>query len=212
MPDDGSYYSASSTDCISSIASKHGFFWETIWFHPKNQQLRRVRKNPNVLRENDQIWIPALEIREESKPTDRRHTFVVKGIPTLFRMRFTDSSGQPRSNLAYILTIDGTNYNGRTDGDGKIEVNIQPDAQSGKLVLGEGKEAKTYELDLGALAPVSEPEGALKRLQSLGYHCGIDPQTGFSQALRSFQADQSLPTSGKLDTLTQNKLVDVFGC
>lgn len=211
MPDkQGGYHTATSNDCLSSIASHYGFFWKTIWFHPRNQELRSLRKNPNVLMENDRVWIPALEMKFESKPTDARHTFVLKGVPTLFRIRFTDS-GEPRVNVPYLLTVDGTLFDGSTDDDGRIEISIPPNAQKGTLVLGQGKEAKTYQLDLGALPPVSEPDGAIKRLQSLGYHCGIDPQAGLAQALSSFQADQNLPASGELDTATQSKLADVFG-
>jgi len=211
MPDDGGQiYKAEPDDCISSIASQFGFFWKTLWFHPQNAQLRQLRKNPNVLMENDQVWIPAKQIRQESKPTDATHTFTVKGIPTLFRMCFLDS-GVPRANVPYVLTIDGKPFNGSTDGDGKIEVPIPPNAQQGTLVLGQGKEAKTFSLDLGVLAPVSEPDGAIKRLQSLGYHCGLDPQAGLAGALKSFQSDNSLPVTGDLDDATQSKLSQVFG-
>jgi hypothetical protein len=208
--DEGRYYTAKDNDCLSSIASQFGFFWRTIWFHPKNQQLRQLRKNPNVLLENDQVWIPAKQMRQESKPTDGTHTFTVKGIPTLFRIRFTDS-GKPRTNVPYTLTVDGKLFHGSTDADGKIEIPIPPNAQEGTLVLGRGKEAKTFRLDLGALAPVSEPEGAIKRLQSLGYHCGLDAQEGLSEALGSFQSDNGLPVTGNLDSVTQSKLAEVFG-
>ena len=212
MPDDqGAYYSASGNDCMSSIASRFGFFWETIWNHPKNQSLVQLRKNPNVLLENDQVWIPPKQLRQEPKPVDALHSFQLKGVPTIFRIRFADEE-KPRANVPYVLTIDGKNFEGSTDGDGKIEVPIPPNAQTGKLVLGQGKEAKTYALDLGALAPVSEPEGALKRLLGLGYHCGLDPKAGLPDALGSFQADNKLPVTCELDAATQSKLVDVFGC
>ena len=211
MPDDdGGYYTANSSDCMSSIAGQHGFFWETLWLHPKNQGLRKLRKNPNVLLENDQVWIPAKQIRQESRPTDACHTFERKGVPTLFRVRFTDS-GHPRDSVPYVLTIDGILFTGSTDADGKIEVAIPPNAQQGTLVLGQGKEAKTFMLQLGALAPVSEPAGAISRLQSLGYHCGLDPQAGLAQALKSFQADNNLTLSGELDAATRSELSDVFG-
>jgi hypothetical protein len=211
MPDDqGSYYTAKDNDCISSIASQFGFFWRTLWFHPKNEKLRRLRKNPNVLMENDPVWIPAKQLRQESKPTDAKHTFQVKGIPTLFRMRFIDSD-KPRANVPYVLTIDGTLFNGSTDGDGRIEVPIPPNAQQGTLVLGQGKEAKTFNLNLGLLAPVSEPEGAIKRLHSLGYHCGLDPEAGLADAISTFQSDHDLPVTGDLDAATQSRLSEVFG-
>jgi len=211
VSDEGEYYSAKVDDCMSSIASQFGFFWETLWFHPKNGDLRKLRKNPNVLLEDDQVWIPQKQIKQVEAPVDALHTFQVKGVPTMFRIRFTDS-GKPRANIPYVLTIDGNLFTGSTDSDGKIEVPIPPNAQEGTLVLGQGKEAKTYTLDLGSIAPVSEPDGAIQRLSSLGYHCGLDPQAGLADALGAFQADNGLPATGKLDADTQSKLSDVFGC
>ena len=169
MSDEGEYYSAKVDDCMSSIASQFGFFWETLWFHPKNGDLRKLRKNPNVLLEDDQVWIPQKQIKQVEAPVDALHTFQVKGVTTMFRLRFTDS-GKPRANIPYVLTIDGNLFTGSTDSDGKIEVPIPPNAQEGTLVLGQGKEAKTYTLDLGSIAPVSvrssrprtcSPSGAL---------------------------------------------------
>ncbi|MGC9973362.1 MAG: LysM domain-containing protein [Bryobacteraceae bacterium] len=49
-------------DCMSSIADQYGFFWETLWNHERNAQLKERRKNPNVLMAGDpavlhlQIW------------------------------------------------------------------------------------------------------------------------------------------------------------
>lgn len=208
---EGEYYTAKANDCMSSIADLYGFFWKTLWFHSQNQALRRLRKNPNVLLENDQVWIPAKQTRWESKNTDARHKFVLLGVPTKFRIRFADS-GKPRANVPYVLTVDGAIFTGSTDSNGKIEHAIPPNAQQGTLVLGQGDQTEIFNLDLGALAPVSEPAGAIARIRSLGYHCAIDDKEGLTQALRSFQAENHLQVSGKLDASTQSKLTQVFGC
>lgn len=208
---EGDYYNANDDDCISSIADQYGFFWKTLWLHPQNKDLRTLRKNPNVLLKGDQVFVPPKELKQEERPTEGRHTFVRKGIPSLLRLRFT-KSGEARANLPYILIIDGSSTRGSTDGDGRIEVPIPPRAQQGTLILGEGKEAQHHTLDLGMMNPVDEPDGAIKRLESLGYDCGLDKETGLSQALKSFQADNGIPLSGDLDTATQNKLSQLYGC
>ena len=41
-------YTVKQGDCISSIADQMGFFWDTVWNDPNNEQLRNRRKNPNA--------------------------------------------------------------------------------------------------------------------------------------------------------------------
>ena len=36
-------------DCMVSIAELCGFFWETLWNHPNNKDLRGLRHDPTVL-------------------------------------------------------------------------------------------------------------------------------------------------------------------
>ena len=36
-------------DCILSIVDAKGFFWETLWEHPENGELREKRLDPNTL-------------------------------------------------------------------------------------------------------------------------------------------------------------------
>jgi hypothetical protein len=33
-------------DCLLSIAEQYGFFWETLWEHPRNAELKQTRKRP----------------------------------------------------------------------------------------------------------------------------------------------------------------------
>lgn len=68
-------------ECISSIAFQHGFFWETLWEHGDNAELKEKRKDPNVLHPGDVVMIPDLTLKEESCATEQVHEFRLKGVP-----------------------------------------------------------------------------------------------------------------------------------
>ena len=193
----------------SSIAKKHGFFWETIWNHGENSELRQKRKDPDVLFENDEIFIPEKRQREVSKGTEAEHTFKLKGVPCKLKIRLL-KLGQPRANEDYVCDIDGDLTNGKTDGDGNIEQFIPPTAKSGRLLLRGGKEIITLALD--ALDPVSLPSGVQHRLNNLGFSCGgemgeIGDKT--REALKKFQAANGLKETGEADEATKGKLSEL---
>jgi N-acetylmuramoyl-L-alanine amidase len=209
MPD----YKTKQGDCIESIAFRHGLFWETIWDHPKNQQVRMVRKDPNVLLAGDNVFVPEKKPKEEPGATEQRHRFKRKGVPSKLEMIFKDQD-QPRVNLPYVLAIDGQLFSGKTDGQGRIRHPIPPNAQRGRLTLGAGEEREEYDLQLGHLDPVAEISGVQQRLNELGFSCGnidgvLGPRT--HNAIRDFQAKHGLNETGELDDPTRERLVQEHG-
>jgi hypothetical protein len=74
-------------ECISSIADKYGLFWDTLWNHPENAELKRQRKDPNVLLAGDEVFIPEKEEKNESCETEQTHRFRLKGVPAKLRLR-----------------------------------------------------------------------------------------------------------------------------
>ncbi len=193
-------------ETTSSLAKKKGFFWKTIWEHPENAGLRAKRKDPNVLYETDDIFIPEREIKKVSKGTEAQHVFRRKGEPSKIKMQMF-ALGKPRANEDYIFDVDGKQTNGKTDGDGKLEHFIPGDAKSGKLIFKGGKEI--HSLRLGNLDPLDQISGVQQRLNNLGYNCGgengkLGEKT--KAALKKFQADNKLNASGEPDAATKAKL------
>jgi hypothetical protein len=199
-------------DCISSIALDYGHFWKTLWDHPKNATLKRVRKNPNVLLAGDEVFVPKIELREEPGATERRHRFLRKGEPAQIKLILMHGN-RPRKNEEYILDIDGKLTRGSTGADGSVTLRIPGNARRGKITVGPDREE--FELQLGGMDPIETLSGVQGRLNNLGYDCGgadgaMTAET--AEAIRRFQKDHGLPETGEPDDVTRSRLKELHGC
>lgn len=205
-------YVVESGDCISSIARESGHFWKKLWDLPENAELKRVRKDPNILLEGDLVTVPPLEMKEESCATEKTHKFVRKGEPAKLRLQIMTEDNKPRANSKYVLDIDGALSRGKTDGDGKVEVWIPPHAREGKITFCDDNCA--INLKLGGLDPIDQLSGIKGRLNNLGYNCGATDENlnaATRAALKHFQEKNGLEASGSPDDQTRSKLQEVHG-
>ena len=204
-------YVAEPGDCVESVAFAHGFFWETLWNDPQNADVKKARKDPNVLLPGDRLHIPEKRIKEESGSTEQRHRFKLKGVPAQLRLKFC-KDGEPRKNVPYTLWIDGRAIKGSTDGEGMVIQPLMPGAGDVSLRLGD--DPQDYVLKVGHLDPRDSVSGLQFRLRNLGYYSGEDesdlgPQT--KAALRQFQVDNGLDATGEPNQQTLDKLEAAHG-
>ena len=193
-------------ECIESIAASCGHFWEKIWNHEANSELKRTREDPNALLVGDRVEIPEIETKDESKATERRHRFRRKGVPSKLKVRILDD-WEPRKHAKYRLVIDGTITEGKTDGDGFVEEGLPPDASQGELIIDrEDGGTDHYRFDFGTVSPIDTEAGVKRRLQDMGYDT-----EDLEKAVSGFQQDQGLEESGTMDDETKSKLQEVFG-
>ena len=198
-------------DCISSIAEQYGFFWSTLWNHADNADLKELRKNPNVLLPDDVLVIPDKKVKEESCATEKSHKFKRKGVPAVLKIRLLNN-GQPRKNFGWKANLGGTWQEGKTDGDGNVEIKLAPRCDSGILKLENGTE---YQLQLRELDPVDSVSGVQGRLNNLGYDCGaVDGKMNetTTESIKGFQGDYELKVDGMISEEFCSKLKDVYGC
>ncbi len=198
-------------DCIESIAAAHGLSWRSIWDDPKNQALRARRASPNALLPGDRVHVRPKRVKEVQRPAEARHRFRMKGTPSKLVLTLREE-GEPRAKVPYTLIIDGAvTMTGETDGDGKIDQPIPPNARRGQLILPGGEELL---LLLGHLDPADEVSGAQGRLHNLGYPCG-DPDGELGpwtmMALAAFQTREGLAVTGDLDEPTIQALERAHG-
>jgi hypothetical protein len=203
-------YTAKQGDCIFSIAFENGFFADTIWNHPNNAELKKQREDPNVLMPGDIVFVPDKRLKEVSEPTNQVHKFRCKNTPKTLRIQIV-RLGIPVKDMEYKVDIDGTEKEGKTDGEGWLNQAVAPNAQRAKLVLADGSE---YELKLGHLDPIDETTGIQGRLRSLGYYEGslngqLDDET--KEALKVFQRSNDLEATGEADGQTKALLIKMTG-
>lgn len=223
-------YQIQEGDCLLNIAKRSGHLWQTIWNFPANADLKAKRKDPNILLPGDHLTIPPVAIKQEPRPTEKRHKFVLHGRPAKLRLRVmieddddpAPAGGgsapqqkpepKPRRNQPYKLDIDGKLFTGNTDGDGYLEVPIPPQAAQGKLII--GPDNMTVKLVLGALDPIETMSGVQGRLNNLGFNAGqitgeLNKRT--RAALQMFQMQYGLEATGNLDDATRGQLKSVHG-
>ncbi|MEZ5347345.1 MAG: peptidoglycan-binding domain-containing protein [Pyrinomonadaceae bacterium] len=192
-----------------SLAKKNGFFWQTIWNHGENAALKEKRKDPTLLHEDDEIFIPEKVQKEVSKGTEAEHTFKLKGDPCKLKLQLL-KLGEPRKDEKYVLEIEGKIIEGTTDGDGQIEHFIPSAARVGKLILRDGKES--YPIKVGELNPIDGVSGQKQRLNNLGFNCGSENEKvdeKFTEAVKKFQAEYKLEDSGEMNAATKAKLQEL---
>jgi len=205
-------YTIRQGDCVSSIAKRNGLFWKQIWDHPKNGALRSRCKDPNTLTPGLIIFIPEREMGGISCETDQRHLFRKKGVPAKFRLQLK-TNDTPRSNVPYVLEVEGETFSGRTDDEGWIEHSIPPDAEHGRLYLGEHRR-EILPLAFGNLDAIDDVSGIQARLNNMGFVCG-DEDGQMSQttenAIRCFQRKHDLEVTGQIDSNTRARIQEIYG-
>jgi putative peptidoglycan binding protein len=203
---------------MSSIASRVGHFWQTIWDHPNNQALKQKRADPEVLLAGDAVFIPELRPKKVAVPTRRVSVFKRKGVPVQVRFRVQDVRGKVLPNLRYELRVGEHVYSGVTDSDGKLEQFVAPTAQEGVLTVFNDHPAyparMQWTLQIGHLDPIDTLAGVQARLANLGFDLGDErdaegPRT--EAALRAFQKSNGIEPTGRIDGATRDKLRSAYG-
>ena len=132
----------------------------------------------------------------------------------MLRIVVKDEDDRPFANMRYKIKVSNKEYEGTTDGDGKIEKEIPADSTDGALMIFQEQNGKqqvlgVFTLNLGSLDPVEEVTGTQSRLNNLGFGCGeVDGIIGEKTegALRAFQKKNGLPNTWKADSSTLDKI------
>src|SRR3977135_2032499 len=102
--DEGQTVVVGPNDSILSIAKANGFFFRTLWNHPRNSALKDKRKAPEILKEGDEVYVTNPEPKKVSKPDGAKHKFKLKGEQAKFKIQLK-TLGKPRTGEDYMLVI-----------------------------------------------------------------------------------------------------------
>jgi N-acetylmuramoyl-L-alanine amidase len=209
-------YTVKQGDHLFGIAEANGFHdYHILWDHPQNADLKKLRQNPNILLPGDQVFVPDPEIREESRPTNKKHSFEVNNQKLQLRLVLEDIYEKPIAGAACDLMVEGEIHNLTTNGRGLIELEIPGKAKNGTLVVkADQTPFRNVEIPIkiGSLDPIDTPSGQEARLENLGYFPGQDDPVAFESAVEEFQCDNGLTVDGICGPATQAKLKQVYGC
>jgi hypothetical protein len=76
--DSGCWHVVQRGESLSRIARQYGLeSWRQLWSDPKNEPLRKTRKNPNVIHPGDDVHVPGVSVFEIVRATDAAHRIVV---------------------------------------------------------------------------------------------------------------------------------------
>jgi hypothetical protein len=205
-------YIARQGDCISSIASKNGYLWETLWEHPDNAELKKRRKDPNILLPDDIVVIPERRIKEYSRGTEEIHEFVLHTRLTKTTLRLLQD-GEPRESVSYNFRCGNFFAEGKSDSDGYLTFQVPASVTNGALtVIDKHNATETFNINIGHLDPIEEITGVQKRLKNLGFKC---KETGKSDdatnsAVSAFREKHKLEGEG-IDDKLRDKLKTIHG-
>ncbi|MCC6877812.1 MAG: peptidoglycan-binding protein [Sandaracinaceae bacterium] len=210
------YHEVEPGQCLTSIAVAGGFTdRDKLLSHPDNEQLKRARPDPNLLRPGDRVAIPDVEPGGHAAATSRKHRFVIE-LPTKeLRIVVRGHDGAPLANAPYELELDRELRTGTTDGGGKLVEPVRIASRSAELRIGD----RVLVLRLSSLGPAGGEDDEIRdtqhRLHNLGFDPGpIDGLYGHRTraALAVFQAEHDLDVTGEPDAPTRARLEQEHGC
>lgn len=215
-------------ESLSRIAHQFGVKnWKKLWDHPKNEALRKKRKDPNVLLVGDEVAIAGVVVHELVVPTDQVHRILITQREVTVRLRLQDLARAPWSGVDYDYSYE---HGGRTiekpgsaptNGEGFLEESVPITVREVMVTL--RKRRMRILLQVDALDPARDADtnqpvlsGVQMRLAALGYSPGPESRDWTDrprEALAAFQADELGSTSptGEPDVETLDALEKTYG-
>ncbi len=222
----GVFHTVKEGEAMRHIANMYGFrSSKSIYNHEKNVRFRKENPEKHVLKPGAKVWVPEFSLEKMSFEAGKENRFVLKRLKDRLHLELTDENGEILGDKKYEILIRrkgewvvyGKKKERRTTAGGVINKSI-PVVKELKLRIwqdGDDQPPKENTLLIGAMDPIDAISGVQDRLTNLGYPCGQNDRgkmgTNTEKALRDFQNDNGLKTTGKINKETRAALLERFG-
>jgi len=203
-------------DYLTRLSHRLGFAAEEVWSHPRNAELKAQRKDGDMLKAGDILFVPDAPHKRLPFSKEATNDYVAR-VPKLPVSLTLTHNDQPIADVKYeVLGLD-EKLEGTTTGEGSVEFEIDCNVREVVVAL---EDRRRYRLKLGDLDPADEPSGARQRLTQLGLYAatteGEDQYIAHDEeqleaALKAFQSQRGIEPTGGLDEATVAALRDAYG-
>jgi hypothetical protein len=198
-------------DTLTKLAYLRGFAAATVWAEAKNDDVRKLRPDMDLLSPGDIVYLP--ESKKEGLPIQKGTTnrYIAKVPKVTVHLVLQDDAGTPLAGEPYEIRGLGDLVTGTVPDDGAVSFDARVTAREATLVL--TRRGLVFPVRVGDLDPVEEPSGVRMRLAHLGYlrSPGEDDPCALVTALSAFQRAQKLEVTGALDDVTRDALKSAHG-
>jgi peptidoglycan hydrolase-like protein with peptidoglycan-binding domain len=201
-------------DHLALIGHRLGFDPDAVWNDPANAKLKALRGNPNILRCGDVLYVPTRQKVWLSVRLGTTNRFVATVPKTSLSLTFLQA-GMPVSGASCVVHGLSPPNQFTTDANGKLTLTVPLTLQA--LVVEFPKVPLVRQVLIGHLDPITEPNGVLQRLRSLGHvspRTIVDPSDAeaVGRVVRAFQRARGLALTGTVDDATRAALKQAHGC
>ncbi len=204
-------------DYLTKLAHTRGFSTDEVWNHAKNAELKRARKDPNVLRAGDVIFVPDAPKKKLPVSVAAENTYSAKVPKVKVNVAFAEA-GEPLAGEKYRLEGLGDDEERKTDAEGRVA--FEAPVHVREVVVFFVERGTRVRVGVGDLDPADTPSGIRMRLTSLGFYggkvAGEDPHvahedSALAAAVSAFQATHGLNADGVVDDATRDAIVAAHG-
>lgn len=219
-------YVVRSGDYLSSIARNFGTTPDAIWSDPANADLKKKRRNPEILAPGDVLFLRRVKPKWLSVTVGSTNSFTGKVPTAQVQVVLRDSAGTPLANKNVTTSPKLGDDPLSTDGSGLLTLVVPLTLRTISVVVADS--GPRFDIRVGGLDPHDTPSGLLSRLRQLGHvahedhaigrrswlmpHARAVGQLALARGIESFQRANDREVTGEPSADLHDAVRQAHGC